>query len=277
MSEQHPTFAERALFEFNDLKELRRSHPALFWSLLFVVVIFGALFAYDKFWGIPKLKETIADQKQQIMLLETQLAPFKAVALERYPGVVTDALARLGNDLGTLQKQFIDEKLSIKQLDASILIKLAITWKTKPVKGLMPQGGGATIIVIFVLNDGNTVAVPFHGEESLIFDFPNGNMTTIQYTAFGSPGSKIFGLKPTDITYVRSIICATFCLYNKDNIVSPEVKLQELAIKFFVNGQASFECQTFVDEQLDVSAPPIQQFGLLFWNGYIPINFIKNP
>ena len=99
----------------------------LFWFLIFVASVLLAFTFYDRFWGIPKLSkdnrrprtENRRTKTSKSYCLKTQLAPFKTIALERYPGAVTDALARLGNDLETLQKQLNDEKTSIKDLQAA--------------------------------------------------------------------------------------------------------------------------------------------------------------
>lgn len=75
----------------DDLGKVRKRKPWLFYLLLAGFVIFGVLYVFEKFWGIPKLKEQLQAQEKQISELTrdrdskaAQLAPFLAVANKEF-------------------------------------------------------------------------------------------------------------------------------------------------------------------------------------------------
>lgn len=71
----------------DDLNKVRKQKPWLFYLIVTGFVVFGGLYVFEKFWGIPKLKEDISAKKEEIAELKrdrdtkaNQLAPFLAAA-----------------------------------------------------------------------------------------------------------------------------------------------------------------------------------------------------
>lgn len=269
MNEQQP-IADRVSSEYNALIQLHRTHPRLFWILLFVATVMLVFIIYDRIWGIPKLQQTISDQKQQIMLLETQLAPFKTIALDRYPGVVTESLDRLANDLETLQKKLIDATTSIKSLDAIASIKVSADWKDgKPpdLTNIIWFGGGTkSLSVKFELENGSDIDAVFDGHGGLHIETVNGNVVTIQYQANAVPGSSVFGRKPTDIVALKQVGFIPFGV-NSNSVTSKMIKIEHLAIRFFTNGAESFECNIAGSGPVDVTKTGNTASPWLVWKG----------
>ena len=97
---------------------------------------------FDKFWGIPKLKaesEKLQRQLQakdiEIQRLETHLAPFRTLALQRYPGTESKALKKLADQLVTLQEE-VDALREYREVATYNLLG----WKT-PVSGMRMHFG----------------------------------------------------------------------------------------------------------------------------------------
>jgi len=97
-------FASRTEREVDAFADLRRRRPYLFWFVLFFLIIMFSLYVYEKFWGIPKLKEKKEDLSQllvkkeaEIQRLELLLVPFRTVALQWYKGSEAESLKKLAN------------------------------------------------------------------------------------------------------------------------------------------------------------------------------------
>ena len=247
--------ADEVVSTLDGWKRLIIGHP--WYSLVVgigVIVFLGlyALFIYKR-WDVPGLRQTIAEQKQiiadknqQIILLETQLGPFKTIALERYPGAVTEALARLAKDLEKLQKDLIDATTSIKALDATVSIKVTADWKDgKPptLNDIITLGGDMmTLRVVFEAQDGDTLEAKFYGFGELGVISTDEEWITVQYQARAAPGSAVFGTKPTGLVAVQVIQFCPFGGLKISRVVSRDLKLEQLDIQFFVNGKEAFKC-----------------------------------
>lgn len=108
--------ATRAAKEADAVWALLRSRPILFTGLCFVAIAFFAMWIYEKLWGKETLKATVASQGQQILLLEAQLTPFKTIALQRYPGELSEALAALASDIKQFEARLNETQ---RELDAT--------------------------------------------------------------------------------------------------------------------------------------------------------------
>ena len=81
------SFVSKVEQNVDDLGKVRKRKPWLFYLIVAGFVIFGVLYVFEKFWGIPRLKEQLSNQQKQIDDLTrdrdakaTQLAPFLAAA-----------------------------------------------------------------------------------------------------------------------------------------------------------------------------------------------------
>jgi Tfp pilus assembly protein PilN len=85
------SFVAKVEQNVDDLGKVRTRKPWLFYLLVAGLVIIGALYVFDKLWGIPRLQAQIATQQERIGDLTrdrdakaTQLAPFLAVANKQF-------------------------------------------------------------------------------------------------------------------------------------------------------------------------------------------------
>ena len=76
---------------------------------------------------VPKLQEanhtlerSIGEKNVQLQRLETQLAPFKTIALERYTGPENEALAKLAGQVQLLQRLDEEKTAKIQTLERSL-------------------------------------------------------------------------------------------------------------------------------------------------------------
>jgi tetratricopeptide (TPR) repeat protein len=87
----------------DDLGRVRQKRPWLFCLLIVAFIIISCLYVFDKLWGIPSLNRKIEEQKGEIQLLETQLTPFRTIALERFSGTEAEALSKLAFQIKELE------------------------------------------------------------------------------------------------------------------------------------------------------------------------------
>src|SRR5438270_135590 len=66
------------------------------------------------------LERTIGEKNAEIQRLETQLAPFKTIALERYTGAPNEALAKLASQVELLQRLDAEKTARIQTLEKSL-------------------------------------------------------------------------------------------------------------------------------------------------------------
>ncbi len=66
------------------------------------------------------LERTIGEKNAEIRRLETQLAPFKTIALERYTGPASEALAKLASQVELLQRLDAEKTAKIQTLEKSL-------------------------------------------------------------------------------------------------------------------------------------------------------------
>ncbi len=169
------------------------------------------------------------------------------------------------------QQALIDEKTSIKSLNGAISIKLSAEWKDGKLPDLTHMlrfgGGGSAFSITYELENGDILKTEFEGIDALHIDPISGTVITIQFKATAAPGSDIFGKKPSDIAAVREI-GFTLAGFNSTQVVSQQIKLYEVDVQFFANGEKSFEWHSDPrEETIDISKTPELQSPWLVWVG----------
>lgn len=100
--------------------------------LVVIFILCALLILYNEVLRIPALKENIAqlekekgEKTAEIQRLETQLTPFKTIALEKYTGPEQEALRKLADELEKL-KNYVDplkKPISYAVADIEVIVK----------------------------------------------------------------------------------------------------------------------------------------------------------
>ena len=243
------TFVKRAEAEINDAVRLRKRKPLLFAGLVLAVLFLAASWAYEKFWGIPELKDRIASlrldlesKKGDLILLQSQLAPFRAFALEKYGGEVGQSLARLAEDMRKFDAELKMVERKIRTISVTVTFDFSAKWQggklPQPEQWLM-MGGTKGADGIFVLSDGELDRTEFHHPDRIAFTRLDGDNTRLTYSATGAAGSQIFGELPERIRAIKQLGFSIIGI-KKPNIEGDKFTPISLRAEFFVNGVRSF-------------------------------------
>jgi hypothetical protein len=272
MSDREP-IAHQVNREIEALAELRRSRPRLFWIVLLGMAVLSVLYVYDKFWGIPKLKEEISEKDKRILLLETQIAPFRAVAIDRFPGDESQALARLATQFNDLRERFEKSEKLIRRFDAGIRVNIQGQWTGGKIPNLTGRiritGGSPSARVTFQSINREIREIIFEDvSEPRFLDLGSG-VASLEYRVSAPVGSWVMGQTSDEFLSCRE---AAIRLYGigSQTVSGDEVLIQSMNIQFFVNGKESFHCNLVVDAHLKVS-PESKQDMEVFWKGNINI------
>jgi hypothetical protein len=236
------TFAGRFLIEFNGARELFHTNPRLF--VVFIIIVLGifAHWSYQELFGIPRLNATIDSQKQTIQSLQTELEPFKTVALERYGGDNNQAIARLADDIQKFESKLRMSEGKIRSLDAAITIDFSAKWKGGKVPNTdewISLGGSRVMSMDFLLDDATSAPTEFHHDEDLNIAPLEGQRFRLTYRATAAPGSQVFGILPKQIRNVKDFSFDAFG-FSQEFIDGTEAVIYNVRIDFFVNGKISF-------------------------------------
>jgi hypothetical protein len=200
----------------------------LFYGLCGVVIIFGALWLHEKYWGNSKLASENARLTLQLTLAETQLAPFKAIALEKYPGRWEEALTKLASNIQRFEEQLKNAQNRIRSMDIEVAIELSAKWKEnvfpEPANWIwINEGSGekqVTAEIEFVHNDGRTVSVLFRGFENFDIQKGAGGTARLTFRSSAENRSPIFDFRTDEF---HNCMKATWTLVN----LKPELLAEE--------------------------------------------------
>lgn len=251
------SIADRARREADALARLRRERPVLFFIVLLALFGLGAGFFYDRFWGIPALKERlqaaaekISEKDVRIGVLETQLAPFRALALDRFPGQAEgEALARLTTQIEELKHKFDDAQKTIQYFAAQVSLIVGADWKVgepsdKRIHSLIHMsGGGSDVTVQFALTNGEQRALSLGSTEELnLKQVPgDGGLAELSYSVAASPGSWIFRIRHDELVACTHISLLLHGL-TPETTNDGRITAHRLKVAFFVNGRAASSC-----------------------------------
>lgn len=241
MPDQEP-LAERAEREVDALKTLWKKRPFLFSIIILVLIILMVFFIYDRFLGIPKLKEIIQEKDKEIQRLETQLTPFRTIALERYPGNEAEALERLSKEVSDLDAKLEASIKKINSFEAEVAIRFEGDW-TKgfiPVTpGIMVLGEGIASEIVFRNRDGSARAAKLHLVEGMPRISEVKGEAELTYSMRAKPGSWILGSQLDQLMGCEEIKLGAFGLRHQMTKTG-RIRLLSFTINFFINGELAF-------------------------------------
>jgi len=260
--------ASRAERELEALGRLRRERPKVFLVLIASVFVVGAFFLYDHFWGIPGLKERIADQEKEILRLETQLAPFRALALERYSLPEGEALAKLAGNLALLEERLNQYFSKVRQFEVVVEVRVAANWaEEQPPNStaLLRDDRSPVLTVDTKLEDGSIRQILLFATENPHIGpdpaAPDGAI--IAYRAAARAGDWIIGSERADLVSTEHVALVTWGL-ERSVVSDGRVRVREISLVFFVNGERAHVIEKRSDQELVLPESP-QGFSTLQW------------
>ena len=76
-----------------------------------------------------RLKAQNEQLQRENQRLETQLAPFRAIAVTRYPGSESEALVKLSRDVEDLGKELAKTSATVSSYRARFVLRVSANWK----------------------------------------------------------------------------------------------------------------------------------------------------
>lgn len=230
---------------------LLKKRPVL-WILL---LILGCAALWYHFKGVEEIKventtlrntavETareITNKNTQIQLLETQLAPFRAVAIDKFPGRdVGDALALLGTQINKMQKDLDEARSSIQTFSVKLTMEFSGSWKENKEPGAVPllmmggQGGNEGTIDL-KMNDGRILNTTFGSLTNEEWKHVDGDTYRYSCQLTASAGDPIMGLSKSDLSKITAM---SFVLpgVSGETATQPIMSIHRVHVMVFVNG-----------------------------------------
>lgn len=180
-----------------------------------------------------ELNQKLTDKTADVQRLETQLAPFKTIALERYTGPENEALAKLASQIQLLQ-----------DLDAQKTVKIESLQKELDKTSAQAEPPTLTLISHDVVTNENGLTVTLRFEPSK--NQPLGALQFIAQLPIGS-NEKIISFSPT-------LGGGAYESSDKPSIITNEGKVARLTYSLMAVGYPTME--------LKLSGPsPVQVSG----------------
>lgn len=282
------TYTGKAEREFDAVTGLFRKRPrlALFLTALLAVgcLIYFLVLRDENKSLQSKAAILEADGKTKdgrILLLETQLAPFRVLAIERFPGhEVGEALAKLGADLNQLQADFEKATSSIQNFSVKLSIDVSADWVKGKEPGVEPlilmtsSGGSSGEISVVLSNSEKKNVVFFQASEDQITRVNDRVYHfEIQYTA--PAGDSIMG---TSKKLLQKVSDFRFSIsgVSKTNVIgsTPAIDMSNGKLTIFVNGTKFGEAIMISDHRKLEISDRDDSTQYVIWRGAAPIKML---
>lgn len=192
-----------------------------------------------------KLEKEVANHKEQIQRLETQLTPFRALAVERFGGTEQEALAKLAAQLQDLQTQLKREAGTIRRFEVVAVATLAGDWKSTPPdfsRLVRRASRGSDVRVELKTTDAEMrwVDLTDSGPPKMAAG-EQGNWI-LDYTAQAPAGSWILGVNRDDL---KTCGILEMALYGIDHNVTHDgvITVTGVTLSFYVNGVPAYRAE----------------------------------
>lgn len=224
-----------------------------------------------------RLEKEVADLKDEIQRLETQLAPFRALAIQKFGGSEDQALVKLVAQVQDLQIQLERATGTIRRFDVFAVATLAGDWKSGTLPNLsnlfrkasreadirveLKTGGAEMRWVEFTDTGAPRMAT---GE--------NGNWT-LDYTAQAPAGSWVLGINRDDLMTCGTLEMILYGI-NRNVTNNGVVTVNSVELTFFANGIPAYRCEYRPNfrAELPEEQPPVPV--MVHLNGPVPIKKI---
>ncbi len=196
-----------------------------------------------------KLEEEIGVLNSEIVRLRGELAPFKAVAIQRFGGTEQEALTKLSSQLTQLQTEFERTAKAVRKFDARIVLQLSGLWKSGEAPTLSKLVRVATqnsdIKVQIGLKGAELKLVEFHDSSPPRITASDDGTRTLDYMAHARPGSWILGTNRDDLELCGELEAALYG-FVPDPTVDGKLWVNSAELTFFVDGIATYRA-TYAD------------------------------
>jgi hypothetical protein len=193
---------------------------------------------------------------QKLVAVVAIVAGFVATEIDHY---------KAGKELWAAQHE-------IRTLGLQFSAKFSADWKDGRVPNTRKWinfGTGTRVgTAEFILRDGKSMIVEFHGAENMKFTPTEGDTTTVSYFTSALPGAAIYTLQPDAIDRIQQFIFEL--MFSSDMLKHPFITIHQVNAMFYVNGQRSFSVEDTIErwryygvEGKNESSPswPISYFG----------------
>ena len=193
-----------------------------------------------------RLEKEVADLKGEVQRLETQLSPFRALAVLRFGGSEEEALSKLAAQVRDLQTQLDREAGTIRRFDVAVVATLSGDWKSTTPPNFShlwrTSSGGSDIRVEFKTNGAGMRWVEFTDSSALRMATGESSSWILNYTAQTPAGSWVLGVNRDDLQACGSLVMV---LYGIDRNVTWDsiVTVTSVVLSFFVNGTPAYRCE----------------------------------
>jgi hypothetical protein len=196
---------------------------------------------------VPKLKDKIDDLKHKLedkshesLRLETQLAPFRALALEKYPGDQAEALKKLAEEVTTIRGRLERAERSINRFQARVKMSISANWSAS-----RPSDSVAAILPglhpSLMFNSSKTGGLPevvLFSTESRATEAPADELG-IAYVAEPKAGAPPLGMPVDDLAaYTTASISLPFVTLS--TVTDGKATLRRFELEIPVNGTRRF-------------------------------------
>jgi hypothetical protein len=219
---------------------------------MILALVVGVRYLYNQKRGIQELQEEVgkrdhevAERDRQIGILETQLAPFRAIALDRFPGAKEgEAIARLATQIQDLQRQFDAAQSVIRSFAVEITIEMRGNWKDGKMpdpSGLIKLTGGTAGSVKVSLSSGEEKEIVLPDlTEIHTRDLGNGG-AELYYVATASPANWILGHRSDELEECRAVEAFLFGV-NPNSTTDSHVTIVSIKVRLLINGVGCLGC-----------------------------------
>ena len=178
--------------------------------------------------------------------LNSQLAPFRAVAVERFGGNEQQALVKLAAQLSDLEAQLKREARTIRRFDVAVVATLAGDWKSSTLPDfskLFRKGSrNADIRVEVKTKDSDMRWVDFADFSAPKMAAGEGNTWILDYGGQAPVGSWVLGVSRDDLLSCGGLEME---LYGIDHDVTKDgvITVVSVTLSFYVNGVPACRCE----------------------------------
>lgn len=193
-----------------------------------------------------RLEKEVEDLKGEVQRLETQLVPFRTLAIERFGGSPEEALAKLATQVQGLEAQIKRASSTIYRFDVAAVVTLLGDWKSDSppdFSNLLRRSNRSSDIRVELKISGMDMRwIEFKDSSGPKMNRGKSNSWVLDYTAQAPAGSWILGVSHNDLQKCGAV---DMVLYGIDHNVTRDsvITVTDVVLTFHVNGIPAYYCK----------------------------------
>jgi hypothetical protein len=237
-------------------------------SGIFLVMVTGVVHMSPK----RRLEAEAQDLKREIQRPETQLAPFRTLAVARFGGSEMDALSKLASQIRDVQLEVERASKAIRRLDVKVIARFRGDWTSAPpdLSNLFRRASDASDIRVQIETQAAGMRwVDFHDSSAPTLSAGDNNAWVLEYRATAPPGAWIMGVAHDELTACGIVDLLLYGL-NKQVTRDEVIDVDSVVLVFYINGVAAYRAEY----RPELRITPVKQNGYstgLKLNGPTPI------